>query len=139
MVIAQLCPAAREVPQSLAWENGAVSWMLEIARGVDCPLLSVMVAGALVVPIAWLGKAYIVGETVTVPFETSVAVPESNKDSVPVGIVTATDPVFEPDVAGAKATETVQLALAASVAGQSFVSVNSAVAAMLLMVSGVAC
>jgi hypothetical protein len=135
--MAQAAPAASVVPQSFAWVKGPVATIAEMAS-VAVPLfVSVTVCAALVVPWSWLPKvsdesdtaAFGTNGTVPVPLKAMVCgLPDTLSEIVSV-------PVNAPALEGAKETETVQLAAAASAPPQLFVWVKDALAAIAEMVS----
>jgi hypothetical protein len=134
----QLAPAATLVPQVLVWLNGAGTWMLAMLRAVDWPFINVIVVGALALPIAWSGNAYCMGVTVTglalltpVPLNATV-----RGDPVPLSVM-VNEPVTAPATVGVYTTAMVQLAPAARLAPQVFVSLNGAPVWMLVMLSAV--
>jgi hypothetical protein len=64
--IAQLAPAASELPHVLVWENWAFEVAIpDMATAVVSLLVTVKEAGALLLLTAWLGKLNEFGETVT--------------------------------------------------------------------------
>ena len=92
----------------------------EMVSGLDARFDSVTVCAGDVWPTVMLLHDKADGERDT-PGPPPVAVPESGSANEPEGYVTVTDPDFAPEVDGSNTTFRVQLAFAASVAGQLFV------------------
>jgi hypothetical protein len=108
--------------------------MLAIFSAVDCPFIKVIVVGALGPPTGWSGNAYCVGVTVTrLPLLTPLPLSATVRgDPVPLSVIVNV-PAAGPGTVGVYATVMVQLAPAARLVPQVFVSLNGAFVWMLVM------
>ncbi len=129
----QLAPAARDVPQLLAWAKSEPMAMLEMVKLASPLLVKVMVCDALVVFTIWFANVREVGEKLAtgampVPLKLTLG-------CAPVVLLfKISEPEREPRALGVKVTFTVQLAPAARDVPQLLVWVKSPPNIKLLIV-----
>jgi hypothetical protein len=129
----QLAPGASDPGQLLVWEKSPVVVMPLMTSGLPPVLVRVTVWVA-PVPRGWLGKERLATDKPAVGVgDVPVPVKKIVCGLVEALSVMVIDPVRVPAAVGVKVTEIVQLALAATLAPQSFDSAKSPLTAMLEM------